>query len=206
MEDSISEWFRHLKTGDADAAQKLWKRYALALEDLARKRLNGLPKNMADEEDLALSVFSSICRGAAAGRFADVNSRDELWWLLLSITKQKTVDHIRRETAQKRGLGRVQSETGLAGGSEGSDQFKLDDLISPDPTPEFLVMLEEQFEGLLALLPDDRLRQIAIYRVEGYTVPEIAKKLGIGKRAIERKLQLIRSVWSSELFDQDAAP
>src|SRR4051794_14685985 len=100
MTDSISEWIGRLKTGDAEAAQNLWDRYAQALVKAARKKLGDVPRTVADEEDVAQSVFSSICRGAAAGRFSDVRSRDELWWLLLSTTTQKVVDHIRRELAQ----------------------------------------------------------------------------------------------------------
>jgi DNA-directed RNA polymerase specialized sigma24 family protein len=54
-------------------------------------------------------------------------------------------------------------------------------------------MLDDQFQRLLGSLRDDRLREIAILRFEGYTVAEIAEKFGISTRSIERKLQLIRS-------------
>jgi DNA-directed RNA polymerase specialized sigma24 family protein len=77
----------------------------------------------------------------------------------------------------------------------------LDDLVGQTPTPEFLAMLKEEYERLLSGLRDERLREIAISRVEGYTVAEIAAKLAIGKRAVERKLQLIRSKWAEELPD-----
>jgi hypothetical protein len=71
--------------------------------------------------------------------------------------------------------------------------------VSDAPTPEFLVSLEEQHNRLLGLLRDDRLRQIAVFRIEGFTVPEIAVDLCLSTRSIERKLQLIRGVWSQEL-------
>ena len=51
----------------------------------------------------------------------------------------------------------------------------------------------------LGLLRDDRLRQIAIFRIEGFTVPEIAQDLHVSTRSIERKLQVIRETWSKEL-------
>src|SRR4051812_2443690 len=100
MANSVSEWLVGLKSGEVEAAEQLWARYARQLVKLARLSLGDFPRVIADEEDVAQSVFSSVCRGAAAGRFAELKSRDELWWLLLSITKQKTVDHIRRESAQ----------------------------------------------------------------------------------------------------------
>jgi RNA polymerase sigma factor (sigma-70 family) len=196
---SVSQWIAHLKEGKADAAQRLWERYAMQLVDLARRRLNDAPKRIADEEDIAASVFHSLCRGAAAGRFQDVKNRDELWWLLLAITKQKVADHIRRETAQKRGGGRIQSETALSGQPDDSHGFTLDKLMSDEPSPEFIVELQEQNDRLLGLLRDDNLRHIALSRIEGFTVPEIASDLRVSTRSIERKLQLIRGMWSKEL-------
>jgi DNA-directed RNA polymerase specialized sigma24 family protein len=196
---SVSQWIAHLKEGNADAAQRLWERYAMRLVELARRRLKDAPKRIADEEDVAASVFHSLCRGAAEGRFQNVKNRDDLWWLLLAITKQKVVDHVRRETAQKRGAGRTLLESGLNGNPDDSKGFALDRLIGDEPTPEFVLMLEEQHERLLGLLRDDRLRQIAVFRIEGFSVPEIAADLKVSTRSIERKLQLIRGAWSREL-------
>jgi RNA polymerase sigma factor (sigma-70 family) len=196
---AVTHWIAHLKHGDAAAAQKLWNRYAAQLLQLAQAKLRNAPKGIADEEDIAQSVFRSVCRGAAAGRFDDVASRDDLWWLLIALSKQKLVNHIRRETALKRGQGRVQSEVALAAAVDGNNGFTLDELIGSHPTPEFIVMLEEENRRLLRLLRDDDLRQIAVYRVEGYTVAEIAAQLSISTRSIERKLELIRRKWASEL-------
>jgi RNA polymerase sigma factor (sigma-70 family) len=198
-DQSVSQWIVHLKEGHGEAVQLLWRRYALRLVELARRRLKDAPKRMADEEDIAQSVFHSLCRGAAAGRFENIQNRDDLWWLLLAITKQKVTDHLRREMAQKRGAGRVQPESGLTGDADDSTGFALDRLIGEAPTPEFAVMLAEQHERLLRLLRDDRLRRIATSRIEGFTVPEIAEDLHVSTRSVERKLQLIRGVWSKEL-------
>jgi RNA polymerase sigma factor (sigma-70 family) len=199
MSDSVTEWIGRLKAGHEDAIQKLWDRYSATLAELARKNLGDLPKTVTDEEDIAQSVFHSICRGAAAGRFADLNSRVELWWLLLAITRQKTVNHFRRETAKKRGIGRVETESALVDRAEGDRPFSMDDLISSVPSPDFLLMLEEQYQSLLAGLRDDTLRKIAVLRVEGYTVAEIAARLEISVRAVERKLHGIRVQWANEM-------
>lgn len=109
---SIDELFVRLKSGEAQAAQVLWDEYSVALVNLAKKRLGKFPLAMTDEEDIALSVFGSICRGAAEGRFTDITTRDELWWLLLRITKQKAVNHIRRELAVKRRGKQPEIQTG----------------------------------------------------------------------------------------------
>jgi DNA-directed RNA polymerase specialized sigma24 family protein len=194
---SVSQWIDNLKEGDADAAQDLWERYAIRLVRIAQQRLKDVPKRLADEEDIAASVFHSLCRGAAAGRLQQVTNRDDLWWLLLRITKQKVVDHVRRETALKRGGNRTQVEHDI--GLSDSKQFALDLIIDSEPTPEFAVMLQEQHERLLWLLRDDCLRQIAVSRIEGFTVTEIAENLQSSTRSVERKLKLIRDIWSKEL-------
>jgi RNA polymerase sigma factor (sigma-70 family) len=202
---SVSQWLRDLKAGDADAAAVLWSRYAPKLLELARSKLKGVSTGAADEEDIAQSVFRNLCKGAAVGRFADIQSRDELWWLLLRVTKNKVVDHFRRETAAKRGGGAVVSETDLTPTAYPAAPFSLDALISDEPTPEHLAMLEEQTQRLLGLLRDDRLRQIACLRIEGYTVSEIATKMTIGTRSVERKLELIRKAWTADLDEQAEA-
>jgi RNA polymerase sigma factor (sigma-70 family) len=185
-----------LKAGELAAAERLWRRYADSLLEIARKNLRDAPKVGGDEHDIAQSVFRNICSGAAEGRFRDVCNRDELWWLLLTITRQKVVDHIRRETAAKRGGGKVIRESDVHGDADDSI-FTLDAIVADDPTPEFVAILEEETQQLMGLLRDDLLRQVARARIEGYTVPEIAQMLGISTRSIERKLQLIRKTWAS---------
>ena len=39
-----------------------------------------------DEEDVALSVFASLCRGAQCGNFKKLTDREDLWALLLVMT------------------------------------------------------------------------------------------------------------------------
>lgn len=204
LNHSVSHWVASLKAGESSATQQLWTRYKDRLVELARRRLDGVPKRTADEDDVAQSVFFSLCRGATAGRFEQVTDRDELWWLLLALTRRKVVDFIRRENAQKRGAGRVHSEQTDAGQSgEGLGGIALDQMMGDDPTPDFLVMMEEQHRRLLSLLRDDRLREIAEARIEGYSVLEIASELSVSTRSVERKLRLIREAWTKELARAD---
>ena len=69
IEDCVTDWIASLKAGDADAAQKLWQRYFETLVRLARDRLRGAARTVADEDDAALSAFDSFVRGAARGRY-----------------------------------------------------------------------------------------------------------------------------------------
>ena len=98
--DSVTAWIARLKTGDQQAAQRLWERYFDALVRLARGKLAPAPRRVADEEDVALSVLDILCRGAASGRLQQVTNRDDLWWLLLAITNQKVINQRKRESIQ----------------------------------------------------------------------------------------------------------
>lgn len=203
--NSVSHWIASLKAGELEAVNWLWKRYKDRLLEIARNKVEHVDIRIADEDDVAQSVFVTLCRGAAVGRFDDVRHRDDLWWLLMAITKRKAIDLIRRENAQKRGAGRVRSEiTGDSG--HGGLGPSLDQMISDEPTPELLVMMDEENRRLLALLRDDRLRSIAVARIEGYTVAEIAANQGVSTRSIERKLQLIRTAWTKEFVSVEREP
>jgi RNA polymerase sigma factor (sigma-70 family) len=196
---SVSQWIDCLKAGDDEAAQNLWTRYGERLLQIARHKLQGRAKGIADEDDIAVCVFASLCRGAAAGRFTDIRNRDDLWWVLLAITQQKAVDLARHEFAQKRGGGRVLSEATTGSSQNCGPGILLDDLIGSEPTPEFFAILQEQTQRLFECLDDDLLRTVATLRIEGYTVEEIAAKLDLSTRSVERKLKLIRETWSKEL-------
>ncbi|HMC90792.1 MAG TPA: ECF-type sigma factor [Gemmataceae bacterium] len=49
------------------------------------------------------------------------------------------------------------------------------------------------------MLQDAELTLVALQRMDGYTVEEIAQKLGYAPRSIKRKLRLIRNAWEKEL-------
>jgi DNA-directed RNA polymerase specialized sigma24 family protein len=188
--DSVTVWLESLKAGDADAAQELWRRYFEALVRLARDRLRGAPRAVADEEDAALSAFDSFVRGAACGRFPRLDDRDDLWRLLVVITQRKAMDQVQRERRQKRGGGRTRDPL-HGGGVDGRDG----DFAGPEPTPELAALVADECRHLLGLLRHQSLRQVALLRMEGYTNQELADRLGSSLRTVARKLELIRRTW-----------
>src|SRR5205085_8369771 len=107
---SVTNWINQLKAGEPEAARRLWDGYFRRLVGLARGKLEGSPRRAADEEDVALSAFGSLCRGAEGGRFPHLLDRDSLWQLLVAITAHKAHDLRRREERKKRGGGRVLDE------------------------------------------------------------------------------------------------
>jgi DNA-directed RNA polymerase specialized sigma24 family protein len=199
---SVTRWIGDLvASADPDpAAQKLWERYFERLVHLARDRLRAISRGPADAEDAALSAFDSFCRGVAAGRFPCLRDRDDLWPLLVTITVRKASDQVRRERRLKRGGGRVRSEQelGRAGPDDGAG---LDEFVGREPTPEFAAIMAEQYLHLLGRLADKTLCHIATWKLEGDSNDKIAARLGCGRRTIERKLGVIRSIWSAAEAD-----
>ncbi|HVV99409.1 MAG TPA: ECF-type sigma factor [Planctomycetaceae bacterium] len=192
-DESVTHWIKGLKQGDREAAKQLWDRYFDSLVRVARNRLGNAPRAMADEEDVALSVFNALCVSAEQGRLEEIRDRDTLWYLLLRISRQKVVDYCRHERSLKRGsaLARVDLE-GI-----------LNELAGDEPPPELAAIFTDEYCRLLGLLRDDKLRQIAIRRIEGARVSEIAEELTLTERSIERKIKLIRDKWAREVADED---
>jgi DNA-directed RNA polymerase specialized sigma24 family protein len=162
---------------------------------LARARLGAAPRGAADEEDVALSAFHSLCAGAGRGRFAQLDGRDDLRRLLVTITVRKATDQLQQQRRQKRGGGRVLGEADLIGA--GPDHGGgLDWVAGDEPTPELVALLQEQYRQLVEGLLDDSLRQVGRLRPEGYGGEEIAERLGCNRRTVLRKLGRIRRTWS----------
>jgi DNA-directed RNA polymerase specialized sigma24 family protein len=195
-EGSVTRWIGPLKAGEVEAAQALWDRYFDGLVRLARTRLRDAPLAAADEEDVALSAIHCLCHGAAAGRFPQLADRDNLWRLLATIAAQKAIDLQRRETREKRGGGKTRGEVELAAGD--TEASLVAQVVGREPSPEFAAQLDEEYRRQLDRLEDDGLRQIAVWKMEGYENDEIARRLGCGVRTVERKLGVIRAMWQAD--------
>jgi DNA-directed RNA polymerase specialized sigma24 family protein len=194
---SVTYWMKELRTGDPAAAQKLWERYFQRLVGFARQKLRPLQRRAADEEDVALSALDSFCRGTANGRFPCLAHRDNLWRLLVTITARKALQLERHERRQKRSG--VRDDSARHGGQDdASDEMELDQIIGSEPTPAFAAQAAEEYGRLLARLTDPTMRSIAVWRMEGYTNDEIAARIGCVPRTVERKLGLIRTLWTQE--------
>jgi RNA polymerase sigma factor (sigma-70 family) len=188
-EGSVTRWLGPLKVGDPVAVEQLWKRYFPRLLALAHKQLAGTRRAAADEEDVTLSAFYSVCRAAADGRFPRLDDRDNLWALLLIVTVRKAWRLARREGRRQRG-----EAPATPGPGEGPT---LEEVLGREPDPAFAAEMADECESLLQRLAarDPKLREIALLRLEGCTVKEIATQVGYVERTIKRKLDRIRDIW-----------
>jgi DNA-directed RNA polymerase specialized sigma24 family protein len=178
--DAVTLWIADIKEGRRDAVARLLERYLKRLTGLARLRLRGQPELAGYSEDVALSAFKSLCLGAERGQFPRLLDRDDLWRLLVVLTVRKAVDLLRRRRP------------------EPPAEEDLEQLLSRDPEPELAAEMADEYRRLLDGLGDQQLRDVALWKVEGYTNEEIADKLGCVVRSVERKLQCIRALWAEE--------
>lgn len=194
---SVTYWINELKAGERAATQPLWENYFRLMVGRARTKLAGVPRRAADEEDVALSAFESFCRAAEDGRFPKLEDRHDLWQLLVLITDRKAGALARFERRQKRGGGKVLDEAALQTGA--AEDAPLAQIISQEPSPEFAAQVAEECRRLLDALKDPELQAVALRKMEGYTVEEIAEQQRVVPRTVKRKLQLIRRIWEQEL-------
>lgn len=184
---TVTLWIQRTQQGHDSAAALLLDTYFQRLIGLARKRLRNIPGLDAYEEDVALQSFDSLCRRLRnTDNPLELSSRDDLWRLLATKTVCRAIDLIRRHKTAPHG------------------ESDLEQLLSRDPTPEEANEMADECRRLLDLLAEPELRQIALWKVEGFTNEEIAIRLGCVLRTVERKIARIRLLWQEELQGLDS--
>jgi RNA polymerase sigma factor (sigma-70 family) len=180
---SITRLMRAVQDGNSSAVRPLLAAYFDRLVHLAKKRLQTMPGLGGYDEDLALRSFHSVYeRLRDPTRPLDLAGRDDLWRLLATRTISRAIDLIRRH------------HPGEVAGEEDVTR-----LLASEPGPEEAAEVADECRRLLDALPERDLRQIALWKVEGYTHEEIAARLDCVPRTIERKVNRIRLLWKREL-------
>lgn len=182
LSHTITRLISTLKSGSKSAFGPLLEAYFERLVHLARKRLKNNPAVAGYEEDIALRSFYSMCRRVQdKDRPLHLDDRDDLWRLLATRTISRAIDLVRKHKNIEVGC-----------------DAEVQSLINREPTPEEAAEMADECHLLLESLQDPELRQIAIWRVEGFTNEEIAKKLDCVTRTVERKVGRIRSLWKEK--------
>jgi RNA polymerase sigma factor (sigma-70 family) len=134
---------------------------------------------LADAEDLAQEVFLRLAR---AWHAMQIEARDgaTLRALLAVMTRRLAVDWMRRGRRLRRDVRKEASVQSVA-----------------DPAVESPAMAEVDWADLMHTvarrLADDE-RSVLDLRIQGYEVLQIASRLGLASRTVERKLARVRQV------------
>lgn len=174
----LSEWIAQAKAGDVEAARKLWTPCFELLLRIARRSLNLGLTTVADEEDVALDAFFDVWRGITGQHFAELQNRRDLWCLLWKIAKRKAIDHHRVFTRRGRIPHALPADVldGFSGNGE-------DDAIVTCLSQDLYNCLPESLQPVAALL------------LSGATNQQIAAKMNISVRMLQRRCALIESRW-----------
>lgn len=190
---SITIWLHRLtEQADSMATTVIWRQFATRVLGLARSKLRHYPLAIGDEDDVTNAVFVALFTGVVNGDFPNLNSRDDLWALLIRLTQNKAIDLIRFERRKKRSLA-GQDTGGSLDRTKDNPVSKLEDT---QPTPIEVLQFAEACSALLNRLDDPLLVTIAQLKLEGHTNHSISHLLARPLRTIERKTALIRSIWS----------
>ncbi len=198
-DESVTYWIHQLKEGERAAVQKLWEGYFLRLVRQTQRWLRGTRTQAVDAEDIALSTFDTFCRRAEQGRFPKLFDRDDLWQLLLVIAFRKSCNQVKHEARRQPATGQVYHASVLAAEDADDAGSIFSHLIGQEPDPAMVVQMAERYRRLLEMLPNSLLRDIAVWKMEGFTNEEIADKIGRSVVTVERKLALIRKAWAKEI-------
>ncbi len=198
--NGLSNALSELLETTPENAERIWEEFFPRLIRFAKKKLTDMPTRTFDEEDIALSAMKSFFRGQEAGRFDELTSKDEMWRLLATITARKVIMQRRRMLTEKRGGGEVRGESVFMQVGQSADSTFAglasfsDENLLPETTEEFL----KSCEHLLAKLTDEKLRQTAILRLEGYSNQDISDQMKCSVVRTKQRLQRIRQIWNCE--------
>lgn len=178
-----------VRNRDDVAIEALWRRFEPRVRGVARPAVRALPPGAGDEDDVAQSSFRAFFDAAANGLAPRLENRDQLWRFLATIARNKAADRVRREMRARRGSGMRPESASLSHFADG------------EATPSQIVQCQEVFDRLIAELDvaeDPKLRVVAVMRLEGANVQEIATELNCTTRTIQRKLHIIERLWAEQ--------
>jgi len=193
---SLTLCVQRLRSSDCrerdDAASIIWNRFSSRLQALVRRHLHNRIRRREDEQDVLMSMYASFCAGQLEGKTPPA-SREELWKLLVRITMCKVVNTANRHLAARRDVRRERDDA-RDDDPESSlfPRWMLDHVDKAQPSPEEQVIVLDELNRLLQGLPEE-LRQIVVWKLDGYTNAEISRLMGRTVRCVELKMQLIRT-------------
>jgi RNA polymerase sigma factor (sigma-70 family) len=165
--------------GEWEAAHWLVEQYEPALRRQVRFTLmDNKLRRVLEETDVCQSVLGQFFSGLSEGRFK-LDAPEQLIGLLRQMVKNKITDHARYWRADRRDYLRNIMP---------SDSSRVDEPLSPEPTPSRVVEDSEflaEFESRLS----DWERMIFAFRRQGMSWPEIADRTGGGAEAIRKRFE-----------------
>jgi RNA polymerase sigma-70 factor (ECF subfamily) len=183
--DPSLELMARLRRGDDEAAAVVYRRFARRLVRLARRRLGPRLRRKLDPEDTVQTAYCTFSARFGAGRF-NVGSWNDLWHLLTVLTLRRCFNRIARFHARCRDINR---EVARPLGRD--DSGKLWEAIDPAPTPLEVAVFAETVEKFVGGGEAGERPTVQLL-LQGYTAPEISKRLDRAERTVRRVRERLR--------------
>jgi len=196
--------------GEDDALAEYLVRYK---GKILRAANRSLCKLSIDEADLDVEgavdlAFGEVCQLRNRCILDSIADSDEFLKLMIQHTEWIINDQKKRSAAAKRGglrganacwaKGRRHDEAAVAPVTvmgHHRTEVDLGEVVSREPPVEDVLVTDLEIQALLERLPDDVHRTILKMRFQRYSIEEIAHRLGVVRRTIERKLENIERIY-----------
>ncbi len=185
-EPSDGSLLRRFRTGEQEAATRLYLRYAKRLHGLASAQTGQDLKTRIDPEDIVQSVFRTFFRRAQEGHYL-VPDGEELWKLFLVIGLNKIRDAALFHRAAKRDA----KKTTTLERNPGAFEPEAADQVAETT---LRIVIDELLQKL-----NDTQKEIVKKRMEGAQVEEIALQTNRSHRTVERTLQNFRELLKQQI-------
>ncbi len=188
MIGTVSRLVFRTRQGDDSAVAHLHSRHVGQMLACAARKLSPADRRFVGVEDVVQEAFASFVRILRAGKYGWTLESQGLKACLLRLVGFKASMYRRARRAAKRGGGRVRGDSVWS--SEACP------VVVEAPAAQTQPDHNQRVQEWLEVLPEEVLREVAQWRLEGYSVVEIADRLGVCTRNVERKLARIRQIWS----------
>jgi RNA polymerase sigma-70 factor (ECF subfamily) len=177
--EAFRDLITRVRNGDDQAATELVRRYEPTIRMAIRVRLDHSDlRRLLDSMDICQSVLANFFVRAASGQF-DLDTPEHLVKLLVTMARNKLINHAHQQQAARRDSRRRQGNVETA------------DLPDTSPSPSQVVAFRELLETFRNRLLEDE-RRLADLRAGGCSWGDIAAEVGGHPDAL--RFQLTRAV------------
>ncbi len=173
----LDELLERLSSGDAEAAEEVFRTYEPYLRMVVRRQLPARLRAKFDSVDVVQSVWADVLHGfrEAGWRFADVA---HLRAFLVRLTRNRFIDRLRQHQRV------VDHEQPRKPG-------ELDEMaFSSDPRPSEVMRADDLWRQMLELCPPQHHALLQLKR-EGKSLAEIAERTGLHPDSVRRILRTL---------------
>jgi RNA polymerase sigma factor (sigma-70 family) len=181
IDHSITDLLSGVKQADCAAIHAMFAKCYSRVVAIGHERLKRTPHRVFDQDDVANSAFREFLNRAAKGRFKKLENREDVWQVLTLLVGDKIADNLRHEGRKKRG------------GAEPKVELKdVAEAVAALDDPSLEAEINDTRRFLLKELPSDDHRRVVELLDEGWTHEEIAAKLGLSVRTVDRRIEDVR--------------